>query len=914
MTLRVKVRQGGGAASATTDFSDMIPLWYGYEFSAGMQFGQGSANQSQFTIVDIDNLIRTTGSYQVNAHNVVWITEDGPGSEVWLHRGRVARKDFGRGIYRADVARTVTVTSEDGNVDLRGLALVEPWPRPEETATERAIATIEAFCQGSPRLTTDITAVRWDDAIDPHLVKPHPDGEVTMPAETYEAGTEIPDILRDCAATEGQEWGVVIHHDGGSHLCFMWTEEDDWDTYPCTLSISDNDAEVNNTTVFAPHWKQGAALQEDGQEVVSGLVSRYGVEGDTGAYTVATDPALVEVNDYWVTAYDDGRAGSDSHAINRAPVLLLGHSNEHRTTQVSLLIPATMVDLLCAGMSITIKAAASRAEEALHASITRRIASLKWEPKSPEGDTVERLYWAHMQLDRPKKIARDRRGTRRTPQPPTPGTPNDPATTDAHWGFEGTDLDDTGAYQAIGYGNITGGAAVNQTLTTTAIALTTPFFPLLSGTEYTITADVANDDTAEEFGQQNLNYAIYETQEGVGLITNGSAPGTIAGGTRGTLSATFTAPANPGGGGTVYLYWDSKKNSTGVGNRQSLYDLAVSHGGGTGGTSGDGHPDLVGTDPNTYAQVDHDHIITSTRVPVATDDASEGIREDTIWIQVDDEANPTTILAAWVLLQDTTGAAVWAPWPGAATSSTALTVEEEDGSPAVEADTLKFPDGSLTDNGDGSASVAFPLVGHVHNAGEEGAAIDGAYLSHTGSATNIPDSTITALPLSTEVFDTNTYWDSGSPTRITIPEDGWYEFWGETRIEGEASFAEGSFRLIRFRIDGGTGSADFFGDGWTRGINALTQGLHAHGFVYLTAGQYVELTVQHNAGETLRAPWDGTTGTPANYTRLLVKRVSGGGGGAANVVRHPVMAQDPSDGKWYVVVSAGGTAVMAEAP
>ena len=36
--------------------------------------------------------------------------------------------------------------------------------------------------------------------------------------------------------------------------------------------------------------------------------------------------------------------------------------------------------------------------------------------------------------------------------------------------------------------------------------------------------------------------------------------------------------------------------------------------------------------------------------------------------------------------------------------------------------------------------------------------------------------------------------------------------------------------------------------------------------------------------------------------------------GGSGSVWHPVMAQDPSDSKWYVVVDEDGTAVMAEAP
>lgn len=200
-----------------------------------------------------------------------------------------------------------------------------------------------------------------------------------------------------------------------------------------------------------------------------------------------------------------------------------------------------------------------------------------------------------------------------------------------------------------------------------------------------------------------------------------------------------------------------------------------------------------------------------------------------------------------------------------------------------------MPDGSLTDNGDGSASIEFPLVGHVHSSGAAGATIDGAYIYRTGTATNVPDSTLVALPLGTEVFDTNDYWDAGAPTRITIPEDGWYEFWGETRMEGEATFSDGSFRLMRFQVDGGTGEDDFFGDGWARAFQALTQGLTAHGFHYLTAGQYVELTVQHNAGETLRAPWDGVAGDASNQTRVFVRRVRDGGGDSGTAHWEPVI-------------------------
>lgn len=420
MTLRIKVRQGGAAGSTTTDYSGMVPLWHGYPFETAQMFAQGTADQCHFTIIDPTNLIRTTGSWQVNAHNVVWITEDASGVERWIHRGRVARKEFGRGAYRAGNSRTVTVYSDDGNVDLNGLALTEPWPRGEETGTNRLIALDAAFLSGSPRLTTDITIAR--KATTGHLVVPHPvDGEVTMPAKTYEAGTDLMEIIRDCAETEGQAWGVVIHHDGGSHLCMLYCEEDDWDAYPCTLSI--DDVAPDELTAFRPHWRQGAALLEDGQDVLSTAVARYGVEGDNDAYVVEHVQANADKNDYWAGAINDATSVTQAQALIRAGHLRAGRANEHRTTAVSIILPASKVHLVEAGMSISIRSSAARAEEGLGNFVTRRIASAKKEPKAPDpSDAGELHYWVHMELARPEKIARERRGVRRTPKAPSPGT------------------------------------------------------------------------------------------------------------------------------------------------------------------------------------------------------------------------------------------------------------------------------------------------------------------------------------------------------------------------------------------------------------------------------------------------------------------------------------------------------------
>lgn len=419
MAVKVTVRMGGHAAAVTKDYTDQVAI-VGDETSEPMvaanAYGQGSGNQGSFTVYDDENIIRTLGVSQLNAHNQVTMTEDAPGSEIWLMRGRVARKDGERGDQPWGTSRTWAVTVDDGNSDLKGLALTAPWPRPAETGTERIIAVGTAFLSGSPRLTTNITVARSSAG---HLVTPNiDDGEVTMPAKTYEAGTDVTAIMQDCAETEGQNWGVVIHHAGGSHHCLLYIDEDDHLTYPSTLSITDSNP--NHTTSFPPIWDQGAAIQEDGQEVLSGVVSKYGTgEGD---YAFVELESNIEANDYWVDVVNDATSVTAAQALIRAGHLRAGRATEHITHQVTIKIPASLVDLLCTGMSINLRSAASRSTETLGGTATRRIASLKWEPISNEVGEEDGWYYAHMQLDRPKKIAREKRGEKATVKPPSAGT------------------------------------------------------------------------------------------------------------------------------------------------------------------------------------------------------------------------------------------------------------------------------------------------------------------------------------------------------------------------------------------------------------------------------------------------------------------------------------------------------------
>ncbi len=130
---------------------------------------------------------------------------------------------------------------------------------------------------------------------------------------------------------------------------------------------------------------------------------------------------------------------------------------------------------------------------------------------------------------------------------------------------------------------------------------------------------------------------------------------------------------------------------------------------GISGTTGSGnHPDLVGTS-NRAARCDHKHHILSNREPTNADDITQGYPETTLWTNTD-------TMRTWLLVDEDTGD--WRllsdpnhehePVP----SGTSLTIEEEDGTPSDEFDTLRVPNGSLTDNGDGSASLEAILPRH----------------------------------------------------------------------------------------------------------------------------------------------------------------------------------------------------------
>jgi hypothetical protein len=164
-------------------------------------------------------------------------------------------------------------------------------------------------------------------------------------------------------------------------------------------------------------------------------------------------------------------------------------------------------------------------------------------------------------------------------------------------------------------------------------------------------------------------------------------------------------------------------------------------GAGSSGT-GDGHADLIGTS-NRASRCDHRHDVHRDRAPTVSDDGSIGYKLGTIWAQLDDLETPTEVVGVWMLVDASEGAAVWLAI-SSTSSGSSLTIEEEDTSPSGVFSILKVPNGSLTDNGDGSASLGFTSL--VVDHGTMGASEEfDASAGHDHEGTQDDDLTVTLI-------------------------------------------------------------------------------------------------------------------------------------------------------------------------
>lgn len=132
--------------------------------------------------------------------------------------------------------------------------------------------------------------------------------------------------------------------------------------------------------------------------------------------------------------------------------------------------------------------------------------------------------------------------------------------------------------------------------------------------------------------------------------------------------------------------------------------------------------------------------------------------------------------------------------------------------------------------------------------GGGGVAFSGAKVwQFSGSPQSIPDNTNTEIIWDTVIWDTDSYWAGGNPTRLTVPVTGYYE------VGAIASWGDG----------GGVDERPLFIK--KNGVDNMVitywppsrVGAHISAPLLLTAGDYVEVIVRQTSGVSVDIIEDG---------------------------------------------------------
>jgi len=406
VSYKVYARHGGAAGASQDDITARVPAIGASNqplIEMGMGCQTGSATVGSFIVPDpVGNL---DASLYFTPHQQITWTEDASGDELWLAQGRINGWRIGRGDSKGAAHVEWVVSVDDANVDLRGAAFNVDWVRPAETGVARLLA-LQAYALNGTSSTRPnsggVISYRPSTTITISTTHLAPNANTTiMPAKTYQKDTQPLDVVTDCAETEGKDFGVVIHHTGGtSHLCLWYSIPTDHSTYLSTCKISDDvddwDPEDPTAPVFEPIYDQGDAQTVDGNSNLSGLVSRYGPDD---AVLVSLNATLGDDNEYWVDAIQDGSSVTLTQATAKAATVIAARSPYQETDSVSIDVLPEQHHLIAAGMSIQVKAAPINTANTstVGSYVYRRIVTLQWRPR-PDG-----LYHGILQLNRPNR-------------------------------------------------------------------------------------------------------------------------------------------------------------------------------------------------------------------------------------------------------------------------------------------------------------------------------------------------------------------------------------------------------------------------------------------------------------------------------------------------------------------------------
>lgn len=360
----------------------------------GAQFG-GTAEHGQIDTGSGFDLRDDAGTRVLPKRRRVRLIETATTPDTTMWQGRTVAANLARGVIRTASAKVFDVSLVDTNADFGGIAFAQT-PRPAETDFERWQFFLDTYV-GSTLALGDRT--RPSTGIDE---TPYFSGStatpVELPAHMY-SGVQLGEVAAHISEGSGRQYFLT-------NLYELWYDVTGATTYPAGISITDVSPDF--TTSFPPGQP---SANEDGTELFTAVRYRY---SDNRVVQV-TRTAAEDANDQWRTSIVDESVTTLARATARANKFLDEFDHEQTVFSCWVDLPATMVDQLSWGMTISFRSAAC----GIFTPTTYRVSRCSWEMVG------QGLWRAHLELNYPNKFhRRSNPGTppATAPLPFVPGT------------------------------------------------------------------------------------------------------------------------------------------------------------------------------------------------------------------------------------------------------------------------------------------------------------------------------------------------------------------------------------------------------------------------------------------------------------------------------------------------------------
>lgn len=360
----------------------------------GARWG-GTAEHGQIDVGSGFDLRDDSGTRVLPKRRRVRLIETATTPDTTMWQGRTVAANLARGVIRTASAKIFDVSLVDTNADFGGIAFAQT-PRPAETDFERWQFFLDTYV-GSTLALGDRT--RPSTGIDE---TPYFSGStatpVELPAHLY-SGVQLGEVAAHISEGSGRQYFLT-------NLYELWYDVTGATTYPSGISITD--VSPDYTTSFPPGQP---SANEDGTELFTAVRYRY----SNNRVVQVTRTAAEDANDQWRTSIVDESVTTLARATARANKFLDEFDHEQTVFSCFVDLPASMVDQLSWGMTISFRSAAC----GIFTPTTYRVSRCSWEMVG------QGLWRAHLELNYPNKF--HRRSNPGTP-PATAPLPTPPLT------------------------------------------------------------------------------------------------------------------------------------------------------------------------------------------------------------------------------------------------------------------------------------------------------------------------------------------------------------------------------------------------------------------------------------------------------------------------------------------------------